>query len=99
MLSIIRRIRTLAPTCLSVGLGAFFAIMIVPSSVTPCLSVVIAHSSNPCAIRQLHAAQGFVKIAVAIDQVASELLCEFVRKFGRAMVTAMTQKTYAFTWT
>jgi hypothetical protein len=40
-----------------------------------------------------------VKIAVAIDQVASELLCEFVRKFGRAMVTATTQKTSAFTWT
>ena len=89
MLSIIRRIRTRAPTCLSVGLGAFFAIMIVPSSVTPLiLSAVIAHSSNLCAIREMYAAQGFVKIAMAIDQVANELLCEFVRKFGRVMVTA-----------
>jgi len=40
----------------------------------------------------MYAAQGFVKIAMAIDQVANELLCEFVRKFGRAMGTATTGK-------
>jgi len=56
------------------------------------LSSVIAHSSNPCAIRESNAAERFVKIAVAIGPVASELLCEFVRKFGRAMVTAAAQK-------
>jgi hypothetical protein len=38
-----------------------------------------------------------MKTAVAIDQVANELLCGFVRKFGRAMVTATSRKISAFT--
>src|ERR1043165_7195222 len=64
MLSIIRRIRTLAPTCLSVGLGAFFAIMTVPSSVTSYFEFRYCSQFKP--VRN-PAAQGTMKIAAAID--------------------------------
>src|SRR6188508_642398 len=91
MLSIMRRIRTRAPTCLSVGLGAFFAIMLIRSSLPPNLELVIAHSSFPCAIREM-------QVHVVYDQsdrrpsdqfvsIANEFLRAFVRELRRPSVS------------
>src|SRR5437764_410553 len=52
MESIIRRIRTLLPTCLSMGLGAFFNITSSCASAAPAISVLVL-KENPYLFRRL----------------------------------------------